>query len=242
MICYPCIDSRSGGISFALDLFVCIQYDNYILFGSPLIRNSNLWVENLTYLKISQILQPKKSGLPTTHRTLEKRKRFFCPPDLVLTWSLLAWLLAAPKPVSAASKPSSVPSVPEPTLPPNSAAAADARICPLSRKPNCWNPFFKKHAKAPPSWWPTSETPTKPLLARKSRLPQSIACWRVTDGGHSARIVSWTQIECNCREHFEPILPFWTARQTEFCLADTLSNPARYGSCRSDRCISGGDC
>lgn len=240
---YRCFIFRYERIISPLDLFICNQYDNNKLLSLSLIRNLCLWVVNLIFPKIFQISQRRKSGLPAMHMNSEKRRQFFYLPGLVSIWSLLASLLADPKPASAASKPSSVQTVPELTSIKKSAAAGDGKICPLSRKPSCLNHSSKRHAKAFPWLWPISVRPMKPLLVRKFRLPQSIGCWRVMDGVQSVRIVQWTQVECNCHERFEQIFHLWlSARQPEFGLGNALSNPARFCSCRSYRCASGGDC
>jgi len=235
------IQLHSVCISRSLAHFICNHYDNNILFILSLNRNFYLWAANLKFLTKFLILQRIPSGLPMMHMSSEKLKRFFCPLFLVSIWSLLESSLAAPRQASAASKLSSVPVVPEPMLHKKSQVGGDVRICPLSRKRNYLNRFFKRHMKANPLWWPMSVKPMKQLPARKSRLPQSTGCWLATDGARCIQIVQWSKVRCYRHECFAQISPFWlSTHPCEFRLGDSLSNPSRFRSCRSYLCTSGG--
>ena len=239
---HSCFNLFSIGISFSLALFICIQYDNNKSIRSS-IRNLCLWAENLTYLNLFPILQRILFRLLMMRTSSEKLNRSFCLHSLVSIWSLSVSLLAAPRPVSADSKLSSAPTAPELILHPKSEAAADAKICPLNRKPNCLNPFFKRHVKANPLWWPISVTPMKQLSARKCPLPRSIGSWLATGGDRYVRIVQWIKVECNPHKHFGQILHLWSsAPQPNFGLDDSFSHPSRFCSCRSYLCASGGYC
>ena len=240
---HRCFNLLSIEILFSLTLFICIQYDNNISFTQSSIRNSSLWVANLTSLILFLILQRILFRLPMMRMSSEKLNRFCCLLSLVSIWSLLVSLLAVPRPVSVASKLSSALTVPELILLQKCAAAADAKICPLNRKPNCLNPFFKRHVKENPLWWPISVTPIKQLSARKYPLPRSIGSWLATDGARYVLIVQWIKVECYQHKHFGQIVHLCsTARRPDFGLDDSWSQPSRFCSFRSYLCTCGGYC
>lgn len=240
---YKRIHLRSGCLFFSFTLYVCNHNDNNVLFKASLIRTVYPWAANLTFLKISLIKQRYLFATPMMRMSSEKRKRFFCPLDLVLIWSLLELSLDAPKPPSAASSPSFVPTVLPLMWLPESAAGADARICPLNRKPDCLNRFSKRRVKELLLWWPTYAKPMKQLLAGAFRLPQSIGCWLATAGNHSVRLVAWTQAKGYPYERLGPIICIWLSpAQSEFGLDHNEPNPSRFCPCRSCIGASGGYC
>ena len=178
-----------------------------------------------------------------THMSLEKLKLFFCPHSLVSIWSPQVWPLAAPRQASAASRLSSVPTVPVLLLPKKSEAAGIVKTCRSSRKPNCSNPFSKRYGKVKPWGSLKSAKPMKQKLAKKSRLLPSTACWLATAGSLPVRIIQRIRIECNCHKCSAQILCFWLyGPATPMHLGYYVSEPSRFCSCRSYLCASGGYC
>ena len=240
---YKRIHLRSGYLFSSFSLFICNHNDNNVLFKPSLIWAVFPWDANLTFLKISLIKLRYLFATPMMRMSSEKRKRFFCPLVLVLIWSLLELSLDAPKPPSVASRPSSAPTVLLLRWFPESAAGADARICPLNRKPDCLNHFSKRRVKELLWWWPTYAKPMKQLLAGAFRLPQSIGCWLATAGNHSVRLVAWTQVKGYTYDRLGSIIWIWLSKaQSEFGLDYNEPNTSRLCPCRSCIGASGGHC
>ncbi len=240
---HACFNLPFLGILFSLTLFICIQYDNNVLSLQSPIRALLLWVVNPTYLNLSPSVHSRKFRLPTMHMSSEKLNQSFYLLYLVSIWSLPVSLLAVPRPLSVVSKLNSAPSVPELIPHPKSAADADVKICPLNRKPNCLNPFFKRPVEANPLWWPISVKPINQLSAKKYPLPPSIGSWLATDGARYVLIAQWIKVECNQHKHFGQILHLGSsARRPDFGLDEFWSQPSRFCSFRSYLYTCGGYC
>ncbi len=233
----------SGCLVSPFSFLVCNHNDNNVLSKSLLIRTIYLWAANLTYLILSLKKQKSLFVKPTMRMSSEKHKRFFYLLVLVLIWSLLELPLDAPKPPSAASRPSSVPTVRALMWPPKSAAGVDARICPLNRKPDCLNRFSKRRVTERLLRLPTYAMPMKQLLASAFRRPQSIGCWLATAGNPNARLAAWNQAKGYPYERLGPIICLWLSPpQSEFGLDHNGPNTSRFCPCRPCIGASGGNC
>lgn len=240
---YKRIHFRSGCLFFSILLYICNHNDNNVLFKSSLIRTVFPWAVNLIFLKLSLQKLIYLFVTPMMRMSSEKRKRFFYPLDIVLIWSQLELSLDAPKPPSAASRPSSAPTVLPLRWFPESAVDADARICLLNRKPDCLNHFSKRCVKGLLLWWPTYAKPMKQLSAGAFRLPQSIGCWLATAGNLSVRLVARTQAKGYPYDRLGPIICIWLSpAQSEFGLDHNEPNTSRLCPCRSCIGASGGYC
>lgn len=222
---------------------ICIHHDNNIALITSCDRSSYLWPANRASLMIWSNTQEQLFGLPMAQMRFEKHKPSFFPQSLVSIWSLPESPLAAPKQVSAASKLSSGPTVPDPLLLQKGEEGGAARICHSSRNHNSSHPSSKRRVKANSLWWPRSVKPMKRSWAKASRLPRSIGCSLAMGGALHQPIVQRTQIECNRHERFGQILHFsLSLHSSSSRLVNFVSSLSRFYSRRSYLCALGGYC